>query len=108
MDRCIGDDIAVNDDSIRICRIEQIFVEAVIIVVDDGKSGTWCIRCGNCRNDDDVLSGIVSSSLCCIDCTSPAYRDDDIDIVFPDDVFHLLDFTVGRDTAEDLISSVII
>ena len=107
-DRGVGDDNGVNQNCVRVRRVEQVFIKAVVIVVDDGQTGTWRIGSGNRRNDNDMLAGIEGSRFGGIYRAAAANRDDRINLVFFYDGFHLINLAVAGDTAKNFIAAIIL
>ena len=54
-----------------------------------------------------MLFLVICSCLCCIHGSPTTYSHYSVDVVFLYNLSHLLDFALGGNTAEDLISSIV-
>ena len=104
----VCDNCRINHYCVGICRVEQVFIKAVVVVVNYGQSGAGSVCCGNGRYDNDVFSAVIRSCLCGIYCASAADCDNSVDIVGFNDGFHLVYLAVAGNTAENLVTSVIV
>ncbi len=105
---CVGDDVAVDQDGVRVGGVEEVLVEASVVVVDNREAGAGRVGRGDGRDDDDVLAGVIGGRLGGIDRAAATDGNDGVDVVIEDDLLHLLDLAVARDAAEDLVATVVV
>ena len=103
LDRRVRDDSAVDDDRLRILRIEEVAVEAAVIVIDDREAGARCVGSDDGRDDRNRKLLIVRSRLRGIDRGATTDADNDIDPVLTNDLSHLFNLAGAGYAAENLV-----
>ena len=104
----VCDNGSVYHYGVGVSWVEKVFIKAVVVIINYRKTCAGGVGSGNGRQDNDVFAGVVSRSLSGIDSASAAYRNNGIYLVFLNDSLHLSDLALAGDTAEDLVTSVII
>ena len=94
---------AVYQNTVRIRRIEKIFFERSVIMIDYGKAGTRSI-CSHYRWDDDNLLFLIKGcGFRRIHSGTASYSDNGINVVFLHDFSHSGNLGLTGNAAENLI-----
>ena len=101
--RCIGDNGAVYQNTVRIGGIEEVLLEGSVVVVNNGKTGTGCIGGYNGRDNDDMLLLIKGCCLRCIHGGTATNTNHGINALFLYDFPHSGNFRFTGNASKDFI-----